>query len=60
MGILLEEQTNLKRMLTLLPVVIIGLVYMDPLVVFDSFGVVANLTKGHTATAYIAIVVTLL
>ncbi|AMA74156.1 APC family permease [Aneurinibacillus thermoaerophilus] len=56
----MKEQTNLKRILTLAPVVMIGLAYMDPLVVFDSFGVVAQLTKGHTATSYIVIVVALL
>ncbi|BBP90046.1 hypothetical protein BsIDN1_36640 [Bacillus safensis] len=38
----------------------IGLAYMDPLVVFDSYGIVAQLTKGHVAAAYIFTLLALL
>lgn len=54
------KQTKLKRTLTLAPVVLIGLAYMDPLVVFDSYGIVAQKTQGHVAAAYIAILIALL
>lgn len=56
----MKNETALKRSLTLLPLVVIGLAYMDPLVVFDSYGVVAQMTKGHVPAAYIFTVLTLL
>nr|MDF9458856.1 hypothetical protein [Bacillus pumilus] len=45
----MTEEPRLKRDLTVFPLVVIGLAYMDPLVVFDSYGIVAQLTKGHVA-----------
>lgn len=39
---------------------LIGLAYMDPLVVFDSYGIVSHLTEGHVAASYITILVALL
>ncbi len=54
------SNNQLKRTLTLIPLVLIGLAYMDPLVVLDTYGVVAQVTKGHVATAYVAILVALL
>ncbi|AQT84880.1 putrescine importer PuuP [Paenibacillus larvae subsp. larvae] len=56
----MDKQTQLKRTLTLAPVVLIGLAYMDPLVVFDSYGIVSHLTEGHVAASYITILVALL
>lgn len=56
----MTEEPRLKRSLTVFPLVVIGLAYMDPLVVFDSYGIVAQLTKGHVATAYIFTLLALL
>nr|MDH3154179.1 APC family permease [Bacillus licheniformis] len=56
----MKNETALKRSLTLGPLVVIGLAYMDPLVVFDSYGVVAQLTKGHVPAAYVFTVAALL
>ncbi|ATH91974.1 APC family permease [Bacillus glycinifermentans] len=56
----MKNETALKRSLSLLPLVVIGLAYMDPLVVFDSYGVVAQMTKGHVPAAYILTVAALL
>ena len=56
----LTEEPRLKRSLTVFPLVVIGLAYMDPLVVFDSYGIVAQLTKGHVAAAYIFTLLALL
>lgn len=54
------SHTSLKRTLTLVPLVLIGLAYMDPLVVFNTYGVVAQITNGHVPTAYLVILAALL
>ncbi|RPE02808.1 APC family permease [Candidatus Pantoea deserta] len=46
------QRAHLKKTLTLLPVVMIGLAYMQPMTLFDTFGIVSGLTSGHVATAY--------
>lgn len=57
-----RETTGVKlhRSLTLFPIVLIGLAYMDPLVVFSNYGIVAVITGGHVPTAYLVILVALL
>ncbi|UUE43352.1 APC family permease [Pectobacterium aroidearum] len=47
-----EKRAQLKRTLTLWPVVMMGLAYMQPMTIFDTFGIVSGLTDGHVATAY--------
>lgn len=49
----MENGVRLKRSLKLWQVVIMGLAYMTPMVVFDTFGIVSGQTKGHVPTAYI-------
>lgn len=49
----MENGVKLKRSLKLWQVVIMGLAYMTPMVVFDTFGIVSGITKGHVPTAYI-------
>ncbi|MFO6495809.1 MULTISPECIES: APC family permease [Bacillus] len=56
----MKKKLSLKRSLTLAPLVVIGLAYMDPLVVFDSYGVVAQMTKGHVPAAYLFTIAALL
>lgn len=56
----LEKEQQLKRTLTLVPLLVIGLAYMDPLVVFDTYGIVAQLTQGHVATSYLFTIAALL
>ncbi|WP_409307464.1 APC family permease [Pectobacterium sp. B1J-3] len=46
------KRVHLKRTLTLWPVVMMGLAYMQPMTIFDTFGIVSGLTDGHVATAY--------
>ncbi|WP_078409489.1 APC family permease [Priestia abyssalis] len=43
---------RLKQSLKLWQVVMMGLAYMTPMVVFDTFGIVSEMTKGHVPTAY--------
>ena len=44
---------RLKQTLTLWQVVVMGLAYMTPMVVFDTFGIVTDITQGHVTTAYL-------
>ncbi len=41
-----------KSAATLVPVVMMGLAYMQPMTLFDTFGIVSGLTDGHVPTAY--------
>ncbi|MEI8663684.1 APC family permease, partial [Xenorhabdus bovienii] len=43
---------QLRRTLTLFQVVMMGLAYMQPMTIFDTFGIVSGLTGGHVATSY--------
>ncbi len=54
------QRANLKKTLTLLPVVMIGLAYMQPMTLFDTFGIVSGLTGGHVATAYVFALIAIL
>jgi amino acid transporter len=47
------KQTQLRNALTLVPVVMMGLAYLQPMTIFDTFGIVSGLTDGHVATAYV-------
>ncbi|MEH6938084.1 APC family permease [Bacillus sp. JJ664] len=49
----MENKTQLKRSLKLWQLVMMGLAYMTPMVVFDTFGIVSDITKGHVPSAYI-------
>jgi len=46
------SRVELRKTLTLVPVVMIGLAYMQPMTLFDTFGIVSGLTDGHVPTAY--------
>ncbi|CAM3717741.1 APC family permease [Mesobacillus zeae] len=56
----MENEVRLKRSLKLWQVVIMGLAYMTPMVVFDTFGIVSGETKGHVPMAYIIALVGML
>ncbi len=43
------QRAHLKKSLTLIPVVMMGLAYMQPMTLFDTFGIVSGLTDGHVA-----------
>lgn len=49
----MEKKTQLKRSLKLWQLVMMGLAYMTPMVVFDTFGIVSDITGGHVPSAYI-------
>src|SRR5690606_35833224 len=47
-----KAQVAFKKM-SLWQVVIIGVAYMTPMVVFDTFGIVSGITEGRVPLAYI-------
>ncbi|WP_416828254.1 APC family permease [Ectobacillus polymachus] len=49
----MENGAKLKRSLKLWQIVMMGLAYMTPMVVFDTFGIVSKVTEGHVPTAYV-------
>ncbi|CAM3784296.1 Putrescine importer PuuP [Pseudomonas reidholzensis] len=44
---------QMRKSLRLWHVVIIGLAYLTPMTVFDTFGIVSGITAGHVPSAYI-------
>ena len=56
----MENEVTLKRSLKLWQIVMMGLAYMTPMVVFDTFGIVSGITGGHVPTAYIVALVGML
>ncbi|MFT3797834.1 APC family permease [Microbacterium sp.] len=46
---------HLRRELSLRHIVFLGLAYMAPMAVFDTFGIVADVTSGHVPLAYIVV-----
>ncbi|MGC4379190.1 APC family permease [Fictibacillus sp. Mic-4] len=49
----MENGVGLKKSLGLWSIVMLGVGYMTPMVVFDTFGIVSNDTGGHVPTSYI-------
>jgi len=54
------SQTSLRRSLGVTPIVFLGLAYMSPFAVFDTFGVVSDVTNGHVPASYILITIAIL
>lgn len=53
----MADKTTLKRSLGVWAIVALGLGYMTPTVVFDTFGIVSKLTNGVVPTAYLVALV---
>lgn len=49
----MSGQATLRRTLTLYQVVLFGLAYMTPMIVFGTYGVLAETTKGFVPSAYL-------
>lgn len=47
-----NRSTNIRK-LTLAQVIIVGIAYMTPMTVFDTFGIVSDITNGRVPLAYI-------
>ena len=55
-----KNNVSLARSLTLLPVILFGIAYMSPTVVFGTYGVLVQTTNGAATTAYIVALVAML
>lgn len=55
-----QKTQSLERTLTLMPIVLFGLAYMTPLIVFGIYGVLADTTGGVVATAYLVALIAML
>lgn len=55
-----NETQSLKRTLTLWPLVLFGLAYMTPMIVFGIYGVLAESTGGYVASAYVVALIAML
>ena len=51
---------KLRRSLSLRQVVVIGLAYLTPMTVFDSFAIVSQKTGGHVPSAYVLALIAML
>ncbi|GAA0447750.1 APC family permease [Lentibacillus halophilus] len=56
----MAEEAKLKRTLTLYQVVLFGLAYMTPMIVFGTYGVLAETTNGFVPTAYAVALIAML
>jgi len=56
----LEEKKGLKRYLTTYQLVLFGLAYMTPMIVFGTYGVLAKTTNGFVPTAYLVALIAML
>lgn len=56
----MTEKTGLKRSLTLYQLVLFGLAYMTPMIVFGTYGVMAEITNGFVPTAYLVALIAML
>ncbi len=56
----MKDQLQLKRTLKLPQVILFGLAYMAPMIVFGTYGILAETTHGTVPTAYIVALVAML
>lgn len=56
----MEKPATLKRTLGLWSIVMLGVGYMTPMSVFDTFGITSEETSGHVPTAYVIALIALL
>ncbi|MFN6883256.1 Putrescine importer PuuP, partial [Proteus mirabilis] len=46
-----NNRVQLRKTLTLMQVVMMGLAFLQPMTIFDTFGIVSGITNGHVATS---------
>ncbi|RNB84512.1 APC family permease [Brevibacillus fluminis] len=56
----MQNQSSLKRTLTLTPVVLFGLAYMAPMTVFTTYGVATQISQGMLPLAYLLALVAMI
>ncbi len=53
-------EITLKRELKLRHILFLGLAYMSPFAIFDTFGIISELTNGHVPASYILVMIAVL
>ncbi|CDQ37816.1 MULTISPECIES: APC family permease [Virgibacillus] len=56
----MSKTAQLQRNLKLIHVVAIGIAYMSPFAVFDTFGIASDVSSGHVPMAYIIVFIAIL
>lgn len=56
----INNRAQLVKTLTLIQVVMMGLAYLQPMTVFDTFGLVSLKTDGHVPSSYIIALIAIL
>lgn len=56
----MEQENHIERKLKLIHVVAIGLAYMSPMAVFDTFGIASDVSSGYVPAAYIVVFIAIL
>ncbi|GIN23357.1 MAG TPA: APC family permease [Bacillus bacterium] len=56
----MKQPNRIERRLKLIHVVAIGLAYMAPMAVFDTFGIASDISSGHVPAAYIVVFIAIL
>lgn len=56
----MEQSNHIERKLKLIHVVAVGLAYMSPMAVFDTFGIASDISSGHVPAAYIVVFIAIL
>ncbi|WP_313433001.1 APC family permease [Siminovitchia terrae] len=56
----MEQSNHIERKLKLIHVVAVGLAYMSPMAVFDTFGIASDVSSGHVPAAYLVVFVAIL
>ncbi|MGP1939512.1 MAG: APC family permease [Arsenophonus sp. ET-DL9-MAG3] len=56
----INDKTQLVKTLTLIQVLMMGLAYLQPMTVFDTFGIVSLKTDGHVPSSYIIALIAIL
>lgn len=51
----MNETNRLKRRLNLFHIIAIGIAYMSPFAVFDTFGIASDISSGHVPAAYLVV-----
>lgn len=54
------DQIKLKRTLKLRHILVLGLAYMSPFAIFDTFGIISEMTDGHVPASYLLVMIAVL
>ena len=54
------NEGKLKRTLKLRHILVLGLAYMSPFAVFDTFGIISEMTNGHVPASYMLVMIAVL